>query len=129
LPQIYARVAEQAGELLGYSVAWLGAGVGHLGNLAVVPGRRRRGIARRLVDDLLARAAVLDVEALTLEVRVTNFAAQALYRAHGFRLAGLRRSYYRDTGEDALVMEWRAPAGGEVRRASSDPPEAHSTLP
>ena len=44
---------------------------------------------------------------LVLEVRVSNFAAQALYRAHGFRLAGLRRGYYRDSGEDALIMEWR----------------------
>ena len=44
---------------------------------------------------------------LTLEVRVSNFAAQGLYREHGFRLVGLRRGYYRDRGEDALVMEWR----------------------
>jgi len=43
-----------------------------------------------------------------LEVRVTNFAAQALYRGYGFRVAGVRRGYYRDTGEDALLMEWRA---------------------
>ena len=127
--QIYARVAEQAGEIAGYGVAWLGAGVGHLGNLAVVPGRRRRGIAGRLVEDLLVRAEAAGVEALSLEVRVSNVAAQGLYRGHGFRLAGLRRSYYRDTGEDALVMEWRAPAAGGARRARSEPPEAHSTLP
>ena len=62
---------------------------------------------RALVEDLLARARALKTENLSLEVRVSNFAAQALYRTHGFRLAGLRRGYYRDTGEDALVMEWR----------------------
>jgi tRNA threonylcarbamoyl adenosine modification protein YeaZ/ribosomal-protein-alanine acetyltransferase len=107
-PMVHACVAEQGGELAGYSVAWLGAGTGHLGNLAVVPGRRRRGIARRLLEGLLERARVLRCEAISLEVRVSNFAAQGLYRAHGFHLVGSRRGYYRDTGEDALIMEWRA---------------------
>jgi tRNA threonylcarbamoyl adenosine modification protein YeaZ/ribosomal-protein-alanine acetyltransferase len=110
-PLVFARVAERDGAMVGYSVAWLGAGTGHLGNLAVVPSERRRGIASRLVHDLLDRARALEVENLTLEVRVSNFAAQALYRAHGFRLAGLRRGYYRDRGEDALIMEWRAEVG------------------
>ena len=110
-PMIHARVAEHDGSLAGYSVAWLGAGTGHLGNLAVVRGCRRRGIARRLLTELLERACALGCEALSLEVRVSNFAAQGLYRGHGFRLAGLRRGYYRDTGEDALIMEWRAGSG------------------
>lgn len=105
---VYARVAEREGALAGYSVAWLGAGTGHLGNLAVAPGQRGRGIARALLRDLLERAHELEVDSLTLEVRVSNDAAQGLYRAHGFRLAGLRRGYYRDTGEDALVMQWEA---------------------
>ncbi len=107
-PWVYARVAERGGVLAGYSVAWLGAGTGHLGNLAVIPSARRRGVASVLIDDLLARAAEQSVSRLTLEVRASNFAAQALYRAHGFRLAGLRRGYYRDTAEDALILEWRA---------------------
>ncbi len=127
-PQTHARVAEQGGELAGYSVAWLGAGTGHLGNLAVVPGRRRRGIARRMVEDLQERACAVGAEGVTLEVRVSNFAAQGLYHAHRFRLAGLRRGYYRDTGEDALVMQWRASAAGDPG-ARPDAPEAHATLP
>jgi ribosomal-protein-alanine N-acetyltransferase len=94
-------------------VAWLGAGSGHLGNLAVVPEARRGGVASALVADLLAAARERGVGSLTLEVRATNDAAQALYRGHGFRLAGLRRGYYRDTGEDALVMEWRD-EGGQI---------------
>lgn len=110
---VHARIAEREGRLAGYSVAWLGAGVGHLGNLAVVPGQRRRGVARTLLLDLLERAREIGIEALTLEVRVSNFAAQALYRAHGFRLAGLRRAYYGDTREDALVMAW-APEGARA---------------
>ena len=102
----YARIAERGGGLAGYSVAWLGVGTGHLGNLAVASGARRHGVASILLDDLTGEALRLGVESLTLEVRVSNFAAQWLYRRHGFRLAGLRRRYYRDTGEDALVMEW-----------------------
>ena len=109
---VHARVAEREGALAGYSLAWMGAGSGHLGNLAVVPEQRRRGVARVLLDDLFAEAARRRVESLTLEVRASNFAAQALYRAHGFRLVGLRRGYYRDSGEDALVLERRAPRGG-----------------
>ena len=105
-PMVYARVAEREGRLAGYSVAWLGPGSGHLGNLAVAPEQRRRGVARALLVDLLAEAERRGVERLTLEARASNFAAQALYRAHGFRLVGLRRGYYRDTSEDGVVMEW-----------------------
>jgi ribosomal-protein-alanine N-acetyltransferase len=126
---IHARVAEFDGELAGYSMAWLGEGSGHLGNIAVVPGRRRRGIARRLVEDLLEHARAEGADPLSLEVRVSNFAAQGLYRDHGFRLAGLRRGYYRDTGEDALIMEWRASAAEGSRPAKAKTPEARSTLP
>lgn len=102
----YARVAEVAGKIAGYSLAWLGETEGHLGNLAVAPGLRRRGIGRALLDDLMACARERRVASITLEVRVSNFEAQWLYRAYGFRVAGLRRRYYRDTGEDALVMRW-----------------------
>jgi ribosomal-protein-alanine N-acetyltransferase len=64
-------------------------------------------VATALLVDLLERASEVGASRVGLEVRVSNFAAQALYRAHGFRGSGLRKSYYRDTGEDALMMEWR----------------------
>ncbi len=95
------------GGILGYSIAWVGAGDGHLDNVAVVPAARRRGLARRLLEDVMDAARAAGDSRLALEVRATNAAAQALYRSHGFRLAALRRGYYRDNGEDALVMEWR----------------------
>jgi ribosomal-protein-alanine N-acetyltransferase len=112
---VHARVAERgepdpsrAGDTFaGYQLAWLGEEEGHLGNLAVIPGQRRAGVARALVEDLLATARERGTRSVTLEVRVSNYAAQALYREFGFRLAGLRRGYYRDTAEDALIMEWR----------------------
>lgn len=124
-PLAFARVAERGAEgtaatpadpsrppnaFAGYLLAWLGEEEGHLGNLAVAPEHRRAGVARALVEDLLAGARERGARSITLEVRVSNFAAQALYRAHGFRLAGLRRGYYRDTGEDALLMTWRRDA-------------------
>lgn len=119
-PLAYARVAERDGRLVGYCVAWLSAGApagggsGHLGNLAVAPDARRGGVASTLLCDLLVAARERGVTSLTLEVRASNDAAQGLYRGHGFRLAGLRRGYYRDTGEDALVMEWRDEGGSGV---------------
>ena len=109
-PLAHARLAEQDGAVAGYCMAWLGEGAGHLGNLAVAPEFRRRGIAAALLDELLTRARAMGVEQVALEVRVTNFPAQWFYRARGFRLAGLRRRYYRDNHEDALIMEWRGGA-------------------
>ncbi len=105
-PQAYARIAERQGRLAGYTLAWLGEGEGHLGNIAVIPEMRRRGVARVLVEDLIERARERGVRTLTLEVRVSNYPAQWLYQVFGFRVAGLRRRYYRDTGEDALIMKW-----------------------
>jgi tRNA threonylcarbamoyladenosine biosynthesis protein TsaB len=115
-PWTWARVAEwhpvdstgARPRFAGYMVAWLAAGEGHLGNVAVVPDLRRHGIATALLEDLFAAARQRETDAITLEVRVSNDGAQALYEAHGFRLAGLRRGYYRDTGEDALILTWRA---------------------
>jgi len=106
-PLTWARIAERDGAIAGYALAWLGVGGGHLGNLAVVETERRRGVAHALLQDLFAAARERGVDRIALEVRVSNFAAQALYRTHGFGLAGLRRGYYRDTSEDALIMEWR----------------------
>jgi ribosomal-protein-alanine N-acetyltransferase len=114
----WARVAEADGALAGYLLAWVGAGAGHVGNLGVLPEARRRGVARALLEDLLEHAGAAGAANLTLEVRVSNFAAQALYRAVGFRLAGLRRGYYRDTGEDALTMAWTAADAGVAPAAS-----------
>jgi [ribosomal protein S18]-alanine N-acetyltransferase len=77
----------------------------HLMNIAVDPDRRRRGIARALIDVMLERGGI-DAN-FTLEVRVSNAGAIALYESYGFRSVGTRRRYYQDTGEDAIIM-WRA---------------------
>ena len=103
-PQSVAVVVRHRGILAGYLLAWRLDGEMHLGNLAVVPSMQRRGIGRFLLEWLIAEAAAGGQERITLEVRASNFAAQELYRRFGFRAVALRRGYYQDSGEDALVM-------------------------
>jgi [ribosomal protein S18]-alanine N-acetyltransferase len=82
--------------------------VWHLMNIAVDPDERRHGIATALLERLYAEIADPAAQ-LTLEVRRSNTSAIALYERQGFRAAGVRRRYYQDNGEDAVVM-WRTPA-------------------
>lgn len=96
--------ARSGGELLGFGVVRLLAGEAHVMTLAVAPPARGRGIGRALVAALRAAAIALGARTLTLEVREHNAAAIRLYRAAGLREVGRRRRYYRDTGEDALLM-------------------------
>jgi ribosomal-protein-alanine N-acetyltransferase len=94
-------------ELGGYLICSRYDTVWHVMNVAVDPTRRRRGVATAMIQSLLAR--VEPRAQLTLEVRRSNAGAIRLYEAFGFRSAGVRRRYYADNGEDALVM-WRTPA-------------------
>lgn len=94
----------KARSLAGYLIASRYAEVWHLMNVAIDPPLRRRGIASALLEELLARVAATDP--VTLEVRPSNTGAITLYERFGFRAAGTRPRYYRDTGEDALIM-WR----------------------
>jgi [ribosomal protein S18]-alanine N-acetyltransferase len=97
-------------ELLGYCVCSRYDTVWHLMNVAVDPSRRREGIAAALLRHLFDEADKPG-EQYTLEVRPSNGPAIALYESFGFKRAGLRRGYYHDNKEDALIM-WRT-AGAE----------------
>ena len=94
--------------MVGYLICSRYDTVWHLMNVSVDPSRRREGIATALLDQLF-RLADRPGEQYTLEVRLSNAAAIALYERFGFRSAGIRRRYYQDNGEDALIM-WRTPA-------------------
>jgi ribosomal-protein-alanine N-acetyltransferase len=94
----------QSDKLLGYLICARYDTVWHLMNVAVDPALRRRGIARTLLEQMIERAGP-DRE-FTLEVRTSNAPAIALYERFGFRSAGTRPRYYRDNGEDAVIM-WR----------------------
>ncbi len=107
-PSGICLAATRGGELVGYLVCSRYDRVWHLMNVAIDPGERRQGLATALLLELLDRVHD-DHAQYTLEVRQSNGGAIALYRRFGFRAAGLRRRYYQDNGEDALIM-WRTPA-------------------
>lgn len=92
-------------EVLGYAVCWTLAGESHLLNIAVHPARRGRGIGRALLSECIRRAARAGASLLFLEVRAGNEAAQRLYRSMGFVFRGIRKGYYTDTGEDAVILD------------------------
>ena len=95
-------------DLLGYLVISRYVDAWHVMNVAVAPAHRRRGIARTLLDNLFEQTAGDGRRGYTLEVRVSNTTAIALYETFGFETSGLRRGYYTDNREDALIM-WRDP--------------------
>jgi [ribosomal protein S18]-alanine N-acetyltransferase len=101
-PSGICLAASADSDLLGYLVCSRYDRVWHLMNVAVAPERRRQGVASRLISQLLAEAG--DELPFTLEVRVSNGDAIAMYEKLGFRSAGVRPRYYQDNGEDALIM-------------------------
>ncbi|OGK83461.1 MAG: ribosomal-protein-alanine N-acetyltransferase [Candidatus Rokubacteria bacterium GWC2_70_24] len=98
-------VARAGARLCGYLCLWEIGHEIHITNLAVHPEWRRRGIARALLESILADGRARGVLLAFLEVRPTNVEALGLYGSLGFRIIGERKGYYFDTGEDALVME------------------------
>ncbi|MBZ0188073.1 MAG: ribosomal protein S18-alanine N-acetyltransferase [Candidatus Obscuribacterales bacterium] len=92
------------GKLLGYSGYWLVGDEAHITTLAVAPFWRRQRIGERLLVNNVVESRRAGANWLTLEVRVSNEAAQKLYFKYGFRNLGVRRRYYQDNSEDALVL-------------------------
>ena len=103
----------RAGALVGYVICSRYDLDWHIMSVAVDPDHHREGIASALLAELYQRAD-RDGARFTLEVRRSNDAAIELYTRDGFRIAGTRRRYYQDNGEDALIM-WRTPATLEGR--------------
>lgn len=91
------------GSLLGYAVLYTVLDEGNLDNIAVAPERRRLGVADALLAALLRRERG-HLSRLMLEVRPSNTPAIALYRKYGFEAVGLRKNYYEDPREDAILM-------------------------
>ena len=97
-------VARVDGLVVGYAGLMLTVDDGHVTTIAVDPAWHRHKIATRLMLVLAREASRSGATALTLEVRVSNTGAQELYRKFGFAPAGMRKNYYVETNEDALVM-------------------------
>jgi ribosomal-protein-alanine N-acetyltransferase len=107
-PSGVCLAAESDDRLVGYMICSRYDKVWHLMNIAIDPDHRRRGHATALLTELFARVGDACAQ-FTLEVRASNRTAIELYERFGFRAAGMRRRYYQDNGEDAVIM-WRTPA-------------------
>ena len=94
--------------VVGYGGIWLTINEGHITTIASAPEVRRRGVGELVLNGLIDAGRDLGAEVLTLEVRVSNTAAQHLYLKYGFEARGTRRRYYTDNNEDALIM-WTGP--------------------
>ena len=97
-------VAEKDGVIIGYAGAWIIIDESHITNIAVLSDHRGQGIGRRLTESLMQYLSNLGAAYATLEVRKSNEVAQNLYKSLGFIRLGVRKRYYEDNGEDALIM-------------------------
>jgi len=111
-PSSLALGAFTADELLGYAFVSRYVDAWHVMNVAVANAYRRRGIASALLERLFDVTATDPKRGYTLEVRVSNTGAISLYEQLGFEARGVRRGYYTDNREDALIM-WREPTPSE----------------
>jgi len=97
-------VAEADGGVIAALVFWRVLDEAHLATIAVHPAYRRRGVARQLLQIAMGAASVEGAHIFHLEVRAGNEAAQKLYESFGFEIVGRRPKYYKDNGEDAVLM-------------------------
>ena len=97
-------VARAGDAVVGFAGLWLMVDEAHITTFSVHPDWRRQGIGRQLLVSLVELAIEISARRMTLEVRVSNEAARALYRSFGFEVTGRRPRYYTDDHEDALVM-------------------------
>jgi len=117
------RVARIGGRLIGFGGLMFVVDEAHVTTLTVHPDRRGERIGTRLLAVLVREARARGTKALTLEVRAGNAPAQALYRRFGFAPAGVRKNYYAEVGEDALIM-WAHDVDGAEYAARLDAIEA-----
>lgn len=102
----YYYVCLEGHKVVGYAGMWIIFDEAHVTNIAVHPQFRGKKIGKALLLNLLEQALRLGAERITLEVRPSNKIAQELYRKLGFVPVGVRKGYYTDTNEDAIIM-WK----------------------
>ncbi|MBF4694485.1 ribosomal protein S18-alanine N-acetyltransferase [Fusibacter ferrireducens] len=93
-------------EIIGYAGMWTVVDELHVTNVAIAPDKRGMGFSSRLMEKLFEFAVENKFASMTLEVRTTNKVAINLYEKYGFKSLGIRKGYYQDTNEDALIM-WK----------------------
>lgn len=99
-------VAKDKEKIMGYAGMWHVVTEGHITNVAVLHDYRRQGVGDQLMEAIIKEALAREMIGLTLEVRMNNQAAQKMYAKYGFRAEGIRKNYYPDTKEDAVIM-WK----------------------
>ena len=114
LRQLFRKEREDR-SLLGYGGFWLMVDEAHICTLAVRRTWRRRNLGEVLMASLIERSMARQATRATLEVRQTNFVAQSLYRKYGFDYVGVRKGYYLDNNEDALIMTTGDLGAGEYQ--------------
>lgn len=102
-PYAHLFVIEDAGLIMGYIDYWITFEVAQLANIATAPSYQRKGVARQMMERMITDCEAALCENITLEVRIDNYAAQALYEHYGFIEVALRKQYYED-GCDAFLM-------------------------
>ncbi|MFG6497580.1 ribosomal protein S18-alanine N-acetyltransferase [Fictibacillus sp. UD] len=100
----YYLVIEDSFQPIGYCGIWLVMDEAHVTNIAILPSYRGRRLGEMLMKEAIKLAKAQGARTMTLEARVSNHVAQNLYKKLGFEAGGIRKNYYSDNGEDALVM-------------------------
>ncbi|MBA1333988.1 MAG: Ribosomal-protein-S18p-alanine acetyltransferase [Firmicutes bacterium] len=98
--------AKLGDEVIAYGGMWFVLDEAHITNIAVHPGYRSKGIGSLLLEEMIRYAVDKGIESFTLEVRASNYTALRLYKKKGFLEAGVRKGYYSDNNEDAVIM-WK----------------------
>lgn len=100
----YVLAEDEAGKVIGFCGMWMVIDAAQITNVAVLQEARGQGIGEALMREAMQIARNANMDTMSLEVRVTNVVAQNLYRKLDFQDGGIRKGYYTDNGEDALVM-------------------------
>jgi ribosomal-protein-alanine N-acetyltransferase len=118
-PPRSAQLEEELRTIVGYAGIWIMTDESHITTIASHPDVRGKGVGEFLLVALIHRSIEIGARWMTLEVRATNSVAQNLYRKYTFKEMGVRRRYYSDNGEDALVM-WTDALDSESFQAAFD---------
>ena len=95
---------EETNKVVGFVGAWIIVGEASITNIAVTSSYRNQGVANNLIQSLIKTCLDLNCHLINLEVRASNIKAQNLYKKNGFLVDGLRKGYYKDNKEDAILM-------------------------
>ena len=112
-------VARLGRDVVGYGGVICYGDEAHITTIAVDPAHHRHKIGTRMMFELMSEAIAMSAHAVSLEVRMSNWGAQRMYGRFGFRPVGVRKGYYQETGEDALVM-WADDVNGDEYRGTLD---------